>query len=242
MTGFVEPMPTGLPLSAGYVDLWLVPTVAPDSTLQSLFALLSPAERDRVDRLRIPAKRTEAIVSRGVLRKILGTLLQQDPSTLMFNTGPQGKPHLSDPSSPLCFNLSHTAGWVLLGVTLDRELGVDIENIRARSSLEELAVRFFTESEAASILALPATERPRAFFTAWCRKESVLKAAGQGISAGLNSFDVPIHSVVPPFKVFFAGQSWWLHDVALGESLVASVATAGVPAVVRSWSRKNAEA
>ena len=242
MTGFVEPMPAGLPLSARHVDLWLVSTVVPDSTLQSLFSLLSPAERDRVDRLSIPAKRTEAIVSRGVLRQILGTLLQRDPSRLTFNTGPQGKPYLGDSISPLRFNLSHTAGWVLLGVTPDRELGVDIENIRSRSSLEELAERFFTESEAASILALPASDRPRAFFMTWCRKESVLKAAGEGISAGLNSFNVPIRPLVRPFNVFFSEQSWWLHDVALGELLVASVATASVQAAVRSWSWKNVDA
>jgi 4'-phosphopantetheinyl transferase len=209
-------------------------------TLKQLASLLTPAEWDRVDRLRIPAKRIEAIVSRGVLRHILATLLKQDPANIAFTIGSHGKPHLDEIHSPrLRFNLSHTAGWLLLGVTLDRELGVDIENIRQRSSLEDLATRFFTEREATSILALPALERPRAFFTAWCRKEAVLKAAGLGISAGLNSFEVPVHAAADPFMLAFAEKRWWLHDVAVGDALVASVAVENEAALVRPWSWQN---
>jgi 4'-phosphopantetheinyl transferase len=221
-------------MPADHIDLWLIPTSLPDSTLQRFASLLSPAERERVDRLRIPAKKTEALVSRGILRHILGTLLQRAPSTLQFISGPQGKPRLDDRPSPLRFNLSHTAGWVLLGVTRDDEIGVDIENIRPRSSLDELAARFFTKKEAAAILALPAAERPRAFFTVWCRKESVLKAAGQGISAGLNAFEVSTVPMVAPMPVRFAGQSWWLRDVPAGDMLVASLASPNPRAALRS--------
>jgi 4'-phosphopantetheinyl transferase len=240
-----QPRPAGLPLSTAHADLWLIPTTLPEPVLTYLASILSPAERERVKRLRIPAKRLEALVARGMLRHLLGTFLQTSPAMLTFDMGAQGKPYLHEAGGgarSVQFNLSHTAGWVLIGMTQGQAIGVDIETIRPRSSMLELATRFFTTAEAASILALPGDQQVRAFFTVWCRKEAVLKAAGQGIAAGLNSFEVPIHTVMNSFAVRFAEQDWWVHDVDVGavsegmEALAASVAVEKRETALRLWS------
>ncbi len=240
MIEFGDKMPQGFALSPACLDVWLVPTSISAERLAYFHSLISDEERERIGRLRIPAKRDEAVISRGALRQILGLLLDTDPTMLAFGTGPFGKPYLEqDLNSRVRFNLSHTAGQVMLAMTLDHEIGADIERIRTDMAHEDLARRFFTTGEYAAIATASAVDRPRAFFRCWCRKEAVLKAMGQGISAGLHSFDVPVDAVAESFHVSrqdFAGETrWLLHDIDLSDPYVACVAVESCEATVRKW-------
>ncbi|MEI8198219.1 MAG: hypothetical protein WCI73_20190, partial [Phycisphaerae bacterium] len=117
------PMPADLRLAPHHVHIWQSPTDLPPATLAYLTDLLSPDERQRLDRLRIPAKRTESLVARSLLRQILGHLLQLDPRQLVFTPNPHGKPELaplpSEHHQHIYFNVSHTPNRILLAVALD---------------------------------------------------------------------------------------------------------------------------
>src|SRR5262249_25522819 len=86
--------------------------------------------------------------------------------------------HHGTPSLPLAphirFNLSHSHEMALVAVTLDHEVGVDIERLRPLPRFVELAERFFPPSEPR-----PANETD--FFRQWTRIEAVLKARGVGL-------------------------------------------------------------
>ena len=73
-----------------------------------------------------------------------------------------------------------------------RVLGVDIEWPRPRVEYEQIAARFFSPQEQAALMGRPAAERHAAFFNIWTRKEAYLKARGDGISAGLDTFSVSL--------------------------------------------------
>jgi 4'-phosphopantetheinyl transferase len=88
------------------------------------------------------------------------------------------------------FNLSHTAGAVLVGVCRDRQIGVDIERIHEDFDLEEIAARFFTGPEQECLQSLPRAAQARRFFQFWTRKEAILKARGDGLSFPLTLVDV----------------------------------------------------
>ena len=163
------------------------------------------------------------------------------PPKSRFTLQSHGKPCLADNTldNRIHFNLSHTAGRVLLAATCDRDVGVDIERIRTHLPHEELARRFFSPTEYLAIAALPPADRPRAFFTTWCRKEAILKTTGQGIAAGLNTFDVPVTPMAHPFTVSHPNGTipmrWTLHDLHLSEPYLACVAVDACAATLRTW-------
>lgn len=84
----------------------------------------------------------------------------------------EGKPYF--PSRPdLCFNLSHTKGWVLCALS-DRPVGVDIEVIRPR---REGLFRFCLTAEEYARFGGGWTE----FYRLWTLKEALCKYHGQAL-------------------------------------------------------------
>jgi 4'-phosphopantetheinyl transferase len=122
------------------------------------------------------------------VRALLGAYVGIAAEELCFTRGAHGKPELAD--AELQFNLSHTGDALLLGVSRDTALGVDLEarNRRTRN-VAELAQRWFTADEAAVLSAQPETAQQAAFLRVWTCKEAVLKCAGTGIGAGLDRIE-----------------------------------------------------
>lgn len=240
-------MPANLSLSNAHVHVWQSPTVLPPPTLAHLTSLLSPDERQLLDRLRIPSKKAESLVARGLLRHILGQLLQLDPRSLRFTAGPHGKPELTLAPTPghnqrIYFNVSHTRNRVLLAISLDHPVGIDVEFVRPKISHEELAQRFFTPTEHAAIRSLPpppAPDQRAAFFRCWTRKEAILKALGSGIAGGLDKFNVPVlplaESILLATPDLALDAEWTLCDLPVEIPYLASLAVAGRYSHLRTW-------
>jgi len=132
-------------------------------------------------------KRRDATGAPAV-RALLGAYLGIAAEQLRFASGTHGKPELAD--TALQFNLSHTGDALLLGVSRDTALGVDLEarNRRTRA-VAELAQRWFNASEAAVLGAQPEAEQQSAFLRLWTCKEAVIKCSGTGIGAGLDRIE-----------------------------------------------------
>ena len=73
-----------------------------------------------------------------------------------------------------------------------REIGVDVEYLQPVPDAEQLARRFFSSSEYASLRRLPGSQQLEAFFNCWTRKEAYLKALGDGLSHPLDQFQVSL--------------------------------------------------
>jgi 4'-phosphopantetheinyl transferase len=129
-----------------------------------------------------------------MLRLLLGRYLEAAPEQLEFSYGPHGKPALAGlyGRSGLRFNLSHSNWLALCAVARQREVGVDVEYMERPVHHEQIARRFFSPEEVEALKRLPPEKRKEGFFNAWTRKEAYLKALGQGITAGLDSFSVSL--------------------------------------------------
>lgn len=128
-----------------------------------------------------PAARTE---TPRHLRETLAAYLGIGMDDVRIERNAAGKPYLLDPA--LQFNLSHSGGTLLIGLSRTQPLGVDIEGgARARPYLE-IARRYFTADEAAALAALPEEALRSRFLELWSAKEAVLKAIGRGIAFGLD--------------------------------------------------------
>lgn len=97
------------------------------------------------------------------------------PGKLAITTGPVGKPYFRD-YPKVHFNLSHSGSMVMC-ILSDYEAGCDVEKIKP--GRERVAKRFFSAEEKAFLES--EEDFDRAFYRIWTRKESYMKATGQGI-------------------------------------------------------------
>ncbi len=112
------------------------------------------------------------------------------PSNWRFATNVHGKPEvLRDPGTPpLRFNLSHTRGLVAVALTLEHDVGIDVELVDGKRFSFDLAARTFAPEEVDLLRATPDADQPAALFAIWTLKEAIIKAMGRGLSMPLADF------------------------------------------------------
>src|SRR5215469_225307 len=218
------------PLTDRDLHLWHANCSGGRRRVHRLVDLLSTDERERMARLRFEPDREDFAFARGMLRTVLGHYLGIAPTEVRFSLQLHGKPSLALPhrASRVQFNLSHTLGYVLAAVCLDRSLGVDVERLRADVEIEDLAARFFSPAEQQAIRSLPKEERRGAFFHCWTRKESLLKAWGGGLLHPLDAFDVSVQPKVERVDLVTRPRAeqalgWRIFDVPVPEEFAAAV-------------------
>lgn len=146
----------------------------------------------------IPYQRDEG---RAPLRALLAEYLGCDASALSFHDDEHGKPRLTARDGfeigsewqtrieTLHFNWSHSGDVALIALTRGIEIGVDVEMLKPRSRVLDLARRFFAHAEVQALADLPDEERNESFLRLWCMKEAVLKALGRGLAFGLDQVE-----------------------------------------------------
>ncbi len=242
-------------LSIDDVHVWRAELDQPVWRLQQLAQVLSPEEIKRAERFYFEQHRQRFIVGRGLLRTILSNYLGLEPAELHFHYGDRGKPSLAESSgnflaSPLLkgtegslrtlrFNLSHSCDLALYAFTLNREIGIDIEQIRP-IEMEQLSQRFFAPQESAVLLALPAEQRSQAFFNCWTRKEAYIKARGDGLALPLDRFEVTLAPGELARLVSIEGDRslagyWSLQELNPGTGYAAAIAVEGQDWRMSCW-------
>ena len=226
--------PQTFTLNHDEVHVWRSSLRWPDAQIQQWKTLLSTDERERADRFYFEKDREAYIAARGVLRLLIGRYLAIEPTEIRFDYGPQGKPALTSSSEypPLRFNLSHSGDIVLYGFTLQRTIGVDVEQIRTNLEYEQIATGFFSQYEQETLQSLPSSIKPAAFFTCWTRKEAYIKAVGKGLSLPLDQFDVTLILGEPAKLLETRGapdeaDRWSLEEIEIDAGYKAAVVVEG---------------
>jgi 4'-phosphopantetheinyl transferase len=229
-------------LNRDEVHVWHTDFTHQESAIDRLFPLLNHDEQGRVARFLVPEPRVQFILSRAFLRITLGHYLRIEPGQVRFHTEDQGKPQL-DADSSLYFNLSHTNGATVIGVTRAGRIGVDVEKVRGNLDPLQLGARFFSAKESEWLRSQPANQRFAAFFSCWTAKEAYIKACGGGLSIPLDSFGVTPGSGAEELHLEIYGQPresqrWSMWQLDLGPDLRSAVAVEGVGCKLRlgHWS------
>jgi 4'-phosphopantetheinyl transferase len=211
-------------LPEGRVDLWHVrPDELSGERLDDCRRVLATAEAAEGDRFCFEKDRRLFVVARAMLRIALSGYLGRDPRAPIIRRNRYGKPYLAGPiPSPLQFNVSHSSGLAVCAVTVDHEIGVDVEDTEHRVAELELARQFFAPSEAVALERLPALSRRATFFRYWTLKEAYIKARGMGLSIPLQSFafsfgggDAPVISLAAPGAD--RPEDWQFAEFSLGD-------------------------
>jgi 4'-phosphopantetheinyl transferase len=224
------------------VHVWRASLDEPGPRIDAFLQTLGVDERARARRFHFQRDRDRFITAHGVLRAILGHYLNRPPERLAFRYGPQGKPVLAgdDADSELHFNMTHSGGLGLFAVARGRKVGIDVEVIRDDVGVDQIAERFFSHAEAATLRTLPAHRRRYAFFLAWTRKEAYIKARSEGLSRPLDQFEVSLIPGEPAVLLSTRpdpGEAlrWSLKELTVDPGHVAAVAFEGRGCSVSCW-------
>jgi 4'-phosphopantetheinyl transferase len=211
------------------VQVWRASLDAGPDARARLRALLTDDERGRADRFVFERDRDRFTVARAFLREVLARHLGIPADRVRFSVQPAGKPLVE--GARLRFNLSHSGDLALLAVTLDREIGVDLEALRPLRDAGLLAERHFAPGEIATLGSLPAAARDAAFLRCWTLKEAYVKGVGGGLSIPLDAFEVDYEPVrdEPALRVLDppGDTAWTLRTLDPGPGYVGALAVQG---------------
>ena len=136
---------------------------------------ISPQRLQKTLRYRMPDDQKRCIAGSVLLRYFLG-------DTAILDNG-FGKPVAEN---GVCFNLSHSGGWVLLAVD-DRDVGCDIESV-CFVDAARMGKIVFTGRECRMVETAP--DKTGVFFDLWTKKEALLKCRGKGFHREAKSVEV----------------------------------------------------
>ena len=224
-----EPSLDRLALTDGEVHVWRASLDCSESVLHRFEAALAADEKARAQRFVFQPDRNSYMAARGVLRELLGRYLNRGPSEIEFDYGAQGKPALRSgwSQSGLQFNVSHSHGMALFAFAAARQVGVDVEMVRADFAGEKIAERFFSPQEVRELRSLPAAVQDEGFFLCWTRKEAYIKARGEGLQIPLKSFHVSLAPGKPARLQADDSSRWSLRSLRLEGRYVGAVVGEG---------------
>ncbi|KAL6559176.1 hypothetical protein OROHE_006545 [Orobanche hederae] len=197
---FLTPIQLPAPMET---HLWYVKPseVKSESLLNQYLEILPPCERENVCRMQGEELRKSALLARALIRTTIARYQinsHTNPRSLKFRKNLHGKPEIEwqiiDNWHPpaLHFNLSHTDSLVACGVTVDAQVGIDVEekHRNIKHNIVAFARRYFSKHEVQSLAVIsdPRVQKME-FMKLWTLKEAYVKALGKGFSGA-------------PFKTF----------------------------------------
>jgi 4'-phosphopantetheinyl transferase len=180
-------------LTSGDIYLWLAfYDQIDDEQLHIAYrALMNDQEKAQEARFHFADDRRRYLVTRALVRTVLSQCAPVLPKDWVFSTNKYGRPEVANAAvgdARVSFNISHTKSLIVLGVTRQRALGVDVENVRSRKVPMNIADRFFATEEVSALSEVPPDRQQDRFFEYWTFKESYIKARGKGLSIPLDKF------------------------------------------------------
>lgn len=232
-------------LESAQVHLWRLPLLADPERVLELARLLSPEEEARRQRFLSIRDQERFLLARASLRRVLAKYVALAPEALRFRYGAHGKPRLEEADGrihsgpdPVCFNLTHSGDLAVCAVSRNVELGVDIEVPRPLPNAQDLAKRFFTSRESATLEGLGSEERLQEFLRLWTCKEAYLKAIGKGLAKPLHQVEVSLGDWGCERFTDMAGDDeelarWRLTTFSPGDGISGAVVTDGRDVTLR---------
>jgi 4'-phosphopantetheinyl transferase len=203
------------------LDIWRIDLTHCEQPLPDWEAILDADEQTRAKRYLSAEHRRRFVIAHVAQRMILSQYYQQEAVELKFSYANHGKPSIVQATTGPTwqFNLTHSGELALLAVTTASAVGIDVEAIRPRESMGDLARRYFAAEEVACWSALPTELQEQAFYLTWTRKEAYVKALGMGLTLPLDQFVVTVDPRQPARLVStqhnpLSVQQWQLCNLA----------------------------
>ena len=206
------------------IDITLVQLDHNDSIVDEFHAALLVEEQLRAAGMRRAEDRSRYVITRALLRTLLGRRLGIRPRDVALALAARGKPVLAAAAHPvdtaLHFNVAHSGNWAALALA-GYPVGIDVEQMR-ELDVAAVAAQVF-DPAMCHRMACEADPRDY-FFRQWTLREAQWKASGVGL-AGAQSDRAGVDQAFGPAQVF---------PVALAPGYYGAVCVLGAPGLVHT--------
>ncbi len=217
------------------VHLWHLNFLELQYLKNQLHAFLSLEEQELYASFSTQKKQKEFIFTRGCLRFLLGQYLKKEPSQLQFTILKNGKPFLKE--GDLFFNLSHSHNQALIAISQDFEVGVDLEYLHSKRSIQKIAHRYFSEQEKTLLQKTPQEKKEKVAYQLWTAKEALMKGSGEGLPLGIDQVVIPYKENADKIELNEGLlKGWSLHFFSPDPNYVGALAFHGLGAKIKTYS------
>jgi len=225
------------------VHVWNIDVSLKDKRSESFISFLSLDEKERASKFKFLKDRAVYITAKFLLRSLLGHYLKTNPRKIVFEYSEFGKPSYMK-NVEFDFNVSHSGNRIIIGFSKKQIIGVDIEKIKKDFDPLNLAKNFFSKEEINALAQTQDSEMFQAFYRCWTRKESFIKAVGEGLSYPLDSFAVTMDNDYQArfLKIDKGNESkkdWRLYSFVPAEGYIAAITTSGNPNKIEYFDAKD---
>ena len=179
-----DPAPEEASVAEDEVHVWAAGLDADTSQLEAYRCTISEAESARAARFFGGRERDRYVVSRGVLREVLGLYMGMTPREICLRVDRWGKPALTSLGDrrPLRFSISHSVDVLMVAVVARGQVGIDVEWIDQSLDWRPVAEQILPETEVSAVQKLPEAQQRAAFYSLWTQWEALSKAIGCGLT------------------------------------------------------------
>lgn len=214
------------------IDIWLEDLLADAVEYRYYWSLLDADEQAKAKRFLQPRHQRQYVISHGKLRLILAGYLGLAPGKVCYSVTASGKPFVVCDQKPhdLRFNLSHSGAKMLVAVGLQEHVGVDLEVWRDNADCAALAKHCFADTEYRYWAGLPVQAQRPVFYRFWTRKESFIKAVGEGLAIELPEVVTSVAGDAAYMAIpgrYGVPENWCLKDLELGGNFSAALTVNG---------------
>lgn len=180
-------------ISTNDIHIWCVfcSPLTDQQLLSRYDSLLNESERSQYKRFYFEKHRHQHMVTRALVRSVLSLYEESvSPEQWQFKKNKYGKPYISNANltTHLRYNLSHTDELIVMAVTLNQEIGIDVEYLPRLKMMPDIVNKFFSPCEAKQLQGLSEEQKINRFCDLWTLKEAYIKACGMGLSIPLDHF------------------------------------------------------
>ncbi|MDA3850560.1 MAG: 4'-phosphopantetheinyl transferase superfamily protein [Spirochaetaceae bacterium] len=153
---------------------------------------ITSAEREYAESFKFEKSQNNFVIARSALRNILSGYAERPPCEISFEYGRMGKPYLQQTENKknIQFNSTGSGDMTVIGISLEDEIGVDVEKIRLLPNIPGLIETTFTPLEQQEFRRYSTVvNQAELYMRYWTHKEAFLKATGEGLSHPLQGIE-----------------------------------------------------
>ena len=206
-----------------------VVTIASSSTeamssgeLEEATDRLPESEQLRASSIRLDRPRRAFVLGRILLRSAVARIAGVPPDDVVIELEQSGRPLLAGALSTYFVSIAHSGCHVVVGVA-QRQVGVDVEQLRQAAPSPRLMARVCSPAELHALETMTDADRATAFMTVWARKEAYGKAVGTGLDFKLRSVTVGVSGST----ISGGTGDWQVTDIDVDSRCAAAVVARG---------------
>ncbi|HEX5693231.1 MAG TPA: 4'-phosphopantetheinyl transferase superfamily protein [Arenimonas sp.] len=141
---------------------------------------LTPAERQRLEKITTPLRRRQFLAGHWLVRDLAARCRGGAAADWQLESDDRGQPTLRNRGGRLAASISHSERFIAVAVAT-QAVGLDLEYPGRPRDLAALAGFVFSPAECQALEAAPADQRVRRFLSTWSLKEAFGKRSGDGL-------------------------------------------------------------